>query len=260
MDMKPRMAGKIALVTGAGGGIGGATGELFCMHGAQVLLVDRDAAALEQMAAAIRERLPGAAVDVCATDVADPGQASNAVKRAVATFGALNVLVNCAAVRNLDPIASADRAEWEKVLSINLTGAVNFCRAALEDLRKQRGSSVVIVSSTYAVVGRRGFGAYDATKAGLLSLMRTLAWEEAEHGIRVNAVCPGGTLTPFTIGLGKARGLTEEQLRGEVKPNTLLRRWAEAQEVAYPILWLASDEASFVTGATLMVDGGTSIM
>ena len=84
--------------------------------------------------------------------------------------------------------------------------------------------------------------------------------EEAAHGIRVNAVCPGGTLTPFTVGRAQARGVAEAELRGQAKSDTLMRRWGEADEIAYPILWLASDEASFVTGATLAVDGGTSIM
>ena len=116
------------------------------------------------------------------------------------------------------------------------------------------------MSSTYALVGRKDFGAYDATKAALVSMTRTLAWEEASHGIRVNAVCPGGTLTPYTVGRAQARGLDEETLRGQSKADTLLKRWGQEREIAYPILWLASDEASFVTGAVLPVDGGTSIM
>jgi meso-butanediol dehydrogenase/(S,S)-butanediol dehydrogenase/diacetyl reductase len=254
------MAGKAALITGSAGGIGGAAAELFCAQGAKVLLVDRDAGALAERAAAIRARVPGAEVDACVADVTDPAQAADAVRQAVDRFGALHVLVSNAAVRYLAPVAQADPAEWQALLAVNVVGGVNFCKAALPALRRQPGSSVVIVSSTYALVGRKDFGAYDAAKAALLSITRTLAWEEAEHGIRVNAVCPGGTLTPFTIGRAKARGLEERQLRAQAKEDTLLKRWAEEIEVAYPILWLASDEASFVTGAILPVDGGTSIM
>jgi meso-butanediol dehydrogenase/(S,S)-butanediol dehydrogenase/diacetyl reductase len=101
---------------------------------------------------------------------------------------------------------------------------------------------------------------YDATKAALLSLTRTLAFEEAEHGVRANAVCPGGTLTPFTAGRGAARGETPEEMANEVRSDSLLRRWARPEEIAYPVLWLASDESSYMTGATIMVDGGLSIM
>lgn len=116
------------------------------------------------------------------------------------------------------------------------------------------------MSSVYAVVGRVGMGQYDATKAAVLALTRVLAVEEAPHGVRVNAVCPGSTITPFTIPRTAARGFTVEQLRTRGVTDTPIGRWAEPEEIAYPILWLASDEASFITGATLMVDGGLSIV
>ena len=112
------------------------------------------------------------------------------------------------------------------------------------------------ISSTYALVGRKEMGQYDATKAALLSLTRTLACEEAVHGIRVNAVCPGGTLTDYQLKRLVAAGRTAEEVRAERRDTSLLRRWAETIEVAYPILWLASDEASFITGAVISVDGG----
>jgi meso-butanediol dehydrogenase/(S,S)-butanediol dehydrogenase/diacetyl reductase len=102
-------------------------------------------------------------------------------------------------------------------------------------------------------------GLYDATKAGLLAMTRTLAHEEAAHGIRVNAVCPGSTLTDFHIDKAKAAGKDLDRLKRERDDTSLLARWASPEEIAYPILWLASDEASFVTGASLMVDGGLSI-
>ena len=181
---------------------------------------------------------------------------ADAVARTEAAFGALHVLVSNAAIRYLSPIADADPARWDALLAVNVRGAVHAAKSALPLLRRQLGSSIVIVSSTYALVGRKDFGAYDATKAALVSMTRTLAWEEASHGIRVNAVCPGGTLTPYTVGRAQARGLDEETLRGQSKADTLLKRWGQEREIAYPILWLASDEASFVTGAVLPVDGG----
>jgi len=258
--MAQRMAGKIALITGAGGGIGGAAGEIFCREGAKVLLVDHDAGKLEEMAGGIRQRNPKAEIATFSADVADFDQAAQAVKRAVDCFGGLNVLVSNAAIRNHDSVAKAEMRDWERLVATNLLGAANFCKASVGELRKHKNSSVVIVSSCYAVMGRKGMPIYDATKAALLSLTRSFAWEEAEHGIRVNAVCPGGTLTPFTVGRGQARGESEEQMKAQVKSDSLLRRWATAEEIAYPILFLASDEASYITGATLMVDAGLSIM
>jgi meso-butanediol dehydrogenase/(S,S)-butanediol dehydrogenase/diacetyl reductase len=255
-----RLAGAIAIITGGGGGIGAATGALFCQHGAKVLLVDHDAQALETTRSAILDANRDAEIEALAGDVTRFEDAARAVSRVCQAFGGLNVLVNNAAIRDLAPIAEADTERWAEVMSVNVLGAVNFCKAAVAELRKSGKSSVVNVSSCYTAKGRKGFGAYDATKAALIALTRTFASEEAKQGIRANAVCPGGTLTPFTLGRHKARGIDETTLRAAPKPDALLDRWAEAREIAYPILWLASDEASFVTGATLMVDGGCSIM
>lgn len=241
-----RMAGKVAIVTGGGGGIGAAVGALLCEHGAKVLLVDQS----------IRDWQPKAGQEAIQADVANAGDAQRAVEFALNKFGALNVLINNAAYRDTASFADADPGEWRKVLETNVLGALNFCKAALPALRAAGKASIVNVSSCYAVRARKGFASYDASKAALLAMTRTLAAEEAEHGIRVNAVCPGGTLTPYTINRGRARGRTEADLRAERKIDSLLQRWAEPVEVGYPILWLASDEASYVTGAALMVDGG----
>jgi meso-butanediol dehydrogenase/(S,S)-butanediol dehydrogenase/diacetyl reductase len=159
-------------------------------------------------------------------------------------------------VRDVEPIEAADLAAWNKVMDTNVPGTVNFCRAALPAIKRAKHASIVVVSSCYAVRGRKDFAAYDASKAPLLAVTRSLAAEGATHGIRANAVSPGGTLTPFTIGRGQQRGRSEDDLRGEQKADALLGRWAEPAEIAYPILWLASDEASYVTGSVLMVDGG----
>ena len=271
-----RLAGKVALVTGGAGGIGQAIARLFCAQGARVMLVDRDGAALAaaQQAIAQHSAKYGAKYSAddgidndgasqlqhCCLDIALPESADAAVAATLQAFGQLDVLINNAAVRNLDAVAQANNDQWQALLQVNLMGAVNCSRAALPALRRQGRSSIVNVSSTYAVVGRKGFAAYDASKAALLSLTRSLAWEEAAHGVRVNAVCPGGTLTPYTIGRAAQRGLSESDLRAGSKADTLLKRWAEPMEVAWPVLWLASDEASFITGTSLMVDGGTAAM
>jgi 2-hydroxycyclohexanecarboxyl-CoA dehydrogenase len=255
-----RLGDKCAIITGAGGGIGSATAALFCAEGAKVLLVDSNEGALRAAADRIRATVDAAVFDTFTCDITVPDQAVAAVARVVALFGALNVLVNNAAIRRVASVATSKLADWRAVIDVNLLGAVNFCAAAATALRATGNASVVNVSSVYGVMGRQEWGIYDATKAALLALTRSFACEEAAHGVRANAVCAAATLTPFTIGRAQARGKTEADLRREGQPANLFGRWAEPIEMAYPILWLASDEASFVTGATFMIDGGRSVL
>jgi len=255
-----RLKGKVVLITGGGSGIGAATAELVCAEGAAAMLVDADAAALADTAKAITERVTDARVAGFVADVAEASQAMRAVERTLAAFGCMDVLINNAAMRNYSALAEASVEEWQAVVGVNLIGTANYCRAALPALRKNSGASIVNVSSCYALVGRKGMGLYDATKAGILAMTRTLAHEEAAHGVRVNAVCPGSTLTNFHVARANAAGKSLAALKGERQTTSLLGRWATPQEIAWPIIWLASDEASFVTGATLMVDGGLSVM
>jgi 2-hydroxycyclohexanecarboxyl-CoA dehydrogenase len=255
-----RVEGKAALITGGGAGIGAATGELICAEGGMALLVDADAQALAGTMQAIAERVPRARVSTFAADIADANAAARAVEHALQMFGRLDILVNNAAMRNYSAIADATPSEWQAMVGVNLVGTANYCKAALPALRRSGRASIVNVSSCYALTGRKGMGLYDATKAGILAMTRTLAFEEVAHGVRVNAVCPGSTLTDFHVSKAKAAGKDIEALKTERQTTSLLGRWAAPQEIAWPILWLASDEASFVTGATLAVDGGLSIM
>jgi 2-hydroxycyclohexanecarboxyl-CoA dehydrogenase len=220
------------------------------------LIVDQEADLLEQTRRDIRAGQPRARIATLAADVTKPADAACMVEAAITKFGRLNVLVNNAAVRDTETVGKSTPDAWSRVFTTNVIGAVNCAKAALPALRTAKGASVINVSSCYALRGRKGFAAYDASKAALLAMTRSLASEEAEQGIRVNAVCPGGTLTPFTIGRARTRGRSEADLRSDRKADALLARWAEPKEVAWPILWLASDEASYITGATLMVDGG----
>ncbi|MDB5914055.1 MAG: short-chain dehydrogenase/reductase [Ramlibacter sp.] len=254
-----RLAGKVALITGGGGGIGAATAALFCAEGASVMLVDLDAEGLEHTAGTIRESSMAAGVRILAGDVAAAGTAEEAVRQCVEAFGRLDVLVNNASMRSYSPVAQATPEEWHAVVGVNLIGGANFARAALPFLRQAGRGAIVNVSSCYALTGRKGMGLYDATKAGVLAMTRTLAFEEVAHGVRVNAVCPGSTLTDFHVKKTRAAGRSVEELKTQRQDTSLLGRWAEPREIAFPILWLASDEASFITGETLMVDGGLSI-
>jgi meso-butanediol dehydrogenase/(S,S)-butanediol dehydrogenase/diacetyl reductase len=260
MQPGTRLQDKAALITGAAGGIGSATARVFCGEGAAVMLVDANEAALTQVADELRQSHPQARVECLAADISHEDGARRAVEQAAAAFGRLDVLVNNAAMRNYSALADATPAEWQAMVAVNLIGMSNYCKAALPLLRQAEGASIVNVSSCYAVTGRKGMGLYDATKAGMLAFTRTLAFEEAEHGIRVNAVCPGSTLTDFHVKRAQAAGKNVETLKTQRQDTSLLRRWAEPREIAWPILWLASGEASFITGTTLLVDGGLHIM
>jgi len=244
-----RLKDKRAVITGGGAGIGAATAAIFVREGASVLLLDQDETALKRTARKLKR------AEIVAVDVAD----TRAVAKAVKAFGRLDILVNNAAMRNYSAVAAATPEEWRTVLDVNLIGAAACAKAALPALRRSGRGSIVNVSSCYALTGRKGMAIYDATKAALIALTRTLAHEEAAHGIRVNAVCPGSTLTDFHIKRGKAIGKSMKELGRARDDNSLMGRWADPSEIALPILWLSSDEASFITGAVLPVDGGLTI-
>ena len=254
-----RLEGKTAIITGGAGGIGAATGLLFCEEGARIALVDLAESPLSDVAAGIRREVPGAEVLEIAVDVGSEAAAAVIVRQVLEQFDALDVLVNIAGIRAYEPLAEAQADTWQKILSVNLLSYAFLARESLPALRRSGHGAIVNVSSTHAVNPRVGMGQYDVTKAGILSMTRTLAFEEAPHRVRVNAVCPGLTLTPFHVRRARQAGRTEEDLRTEVVDHNLQRRWSEPREVAFPILWLASDEASFVTASTLMVDGGTRV-
>ena len=257
--MRGRLQDKVALITGGGGGIGAATARLFCAEGAKVFLVDMDRAALERTARAIAQDVPGAMPQLLDGDVAAPATAVQAADRCREAFGRIDVLVNNAAMRNYAAFADATPDEWNAVVGVNMIGNANFCRAALPSLRQSGKGAIVNVSSCYAVKGRKGMALYDATKAAMIAMTRTLAFEETSHGIRVNVVCPGSTLTDFHVNRTRAAGKSVEELKTQRQDTSLLGRWADPMEIAYPILWLASDEASFITGTTLVVDGGLHV-
>jgi len=255
------MAGRVAIITGGGGGIGEATARLFAEEDAAVTLVDQDRPSLEQAAAGIIASVHGAGVLALVADVSLESEAQRVVDETISRFGALHTLVNVAGVRVYTPLAEAETKEWEHIFSVNVLGTAHCAKAAIPHLRAAGNGTIVNVSSVYGVMGRVGMGQYDTTKAALLGFTRALAVEEAPNGIRVNAVCPGGTLTPYHVRRAAERGMSEAELRASrTSDNGLFGLWAEPREVAYPILFLAASESSFVTGATLMVDAGKSIV
>lgn len=254
--MRGRLEGKVAIITGGAGGIGAATGLLFCQQGCRVVLVDSDAEAMQTAASRIRAGVPTAEVVPVVADVGREETAAHVVAETRKAFGALDVLVNLAGIRAYEPLAEAKRETWDTLINVNLLSYAYLIRESLAQLRASGRGSIINVASTHAVNPRAGMGQYDVTKAGIVSLTKTLAFEEAKHGVRVNAVCPGATLTPFHLRRAKSAGQTRDDLERGAAEMCLLGRWADAREIAYPILWLASEEASYVTGSVLMVDGG----
>ena len=254
-----RLAGKIAIITGAAGGIGSATALLFCEEGASLVMVDLPDSPLQDVVNGILKKIPSAQIEIVFADVGKEASLKLIADSAMRRFEKIDILVNNAGVRAYEALAQTTASTWEKILSVNLLSYAYLIRECLPYLRASKQASVINISSTHAVNPRIGMGQYDVAKAGIVSLTKTLAFEEAVHGIRVNAVCPGLTLTPFHVKRAQAEGKTEQDLRQEDVTHNIQKRWSEPREIAYPILWLASNEASFVTGSVLMVDGGTRV-
>jgi 2-hydroxycyclohexanecarboxyl-CoA dehydrogenase len=254
--MTGRLSGKAAIITGAARGIGYATARLFAREGAQLGLIDRDSNMLSKAATELAAEMPRTAIHWCHTDIGEADAVMAAIAQLAAELGTLHILVNNAAARAFGPVADATPESWAAILQTNVTGLAMCARAALPHLRKSGSGSIVNVASVFAMTGRGNMGQYDASKAAVLALTRVLACEEAQHGIRVNAVCPGSTWTPWTSARAEARGMNPDELKAKGAVRSLMGRWAEADEIAFPILWLASSEASFITGVALPVDGG----
>src|SRR5262249_1747999 len=188
-------------------------------EGGMAVLVDANADALAGTMKAIAQRVPGARLATFTADVADASAAARAVEHALQTFGRLDILVNNAAMRNYSAIADSTPAEWQAIVGVNLVGTANYCKAALPALRRSGRASIVNVSSCYALTGRTGMGLYDATKAGILAMTRTLAFEEVAHGVRVNAVCPGSTLTDFHISKAQPPARASRRSKASARPR-----------------------------------------
>jgi len=246
-----RLKGKVAVVTGAASGIGRATALLFAREGAKVVVADvQDKAALETVEI-IRED-KGEAV-FARTDVSRALEVQEMIKTAVRSYGKLDVLFNNAGIEGVMTL-TADYPEdvFDKVISINLKGEWLGMRYAIPEMLKSGGGSIVNIASTAGLIGYPYLSAYTASKGGIVQLTRTAALEYAKQKIRVNAVAPGGVKTP----------MLERFLHGnpEAEKATLqgvpFGRFAEPEEIASAVLFLASDESSFVTGHILVVDGG----
>jgi NAD(P)-dependent dehydrogenase (short-subunit alcohol dehydrogenase family) len=250
--MNNRLAGKVALITGAGSGMGRAAAELFASEGARIVITDVVDEAGQAAVDAVRA-VGGEATFVHA-DVSHADDCAEMVRVAVSTYGGLHVLYNNAGVFPADDGGLLDTPEstWERVMEINLKGVWLGCRAGVPAMLASGGGSIVNVASFVALMGAATAQiAYTASKGGVLAMTRELAVEYARQGIRANALCPGPIATPLLEEL-----LSDPERRARRMVHIPMGRLGRAEELAKAALFLASDDASFMTGAALVVDGG----
>jgi NAD(P)-dependent dehydrogenase (short-subunit alcohol dehydrogenase family) len=246
--MAGRFQGRVVAVTGGATGIGAATARAFAREGAQVTILDVNSAEGEATAAAIGGRFR-------AVDVSEEDAVREAVGEMVRDFGRLDVMHANAGIEWVKGIAQTTLCEWRRVIDVNLTGVYLACRYALLRMMEQRSGAIVVTASPHAVNTVPDAGAYAASKGGVLALTRALALEGAPYGVRVNCLLPGATDTPMLRREAQAAPDPEEQIRRFALIHPLARL-CRPEEVAEAALFLASDAASFVTGAALPVDGG----
>ncbi len=245
-----RLANKVAIITGAGSGIGREVALLFAREGACVVLTGRTKEKIESVRQEIKKE--GGKVICVQGDVTSSIDMKNVVNEAVGNFGRIDILINNAGINQDALVSRMTEEQWDKVIKVDLKGAFNCIRAVLGVMLNQGRGVIISASSISGIYGNIGQTNYAAAKAGLIGLTRTLAKEFGKKGIRVNAVAPGFTVTPMT-------SRVPEKILEIMKEKTSLHRLGEPADIAYAYLYLASDEARFVNGAVLCVDGGLTI-
>ncbi len=246
-----RLDGKVAVISGGGSGIGAATARLFADEGATVIVTGRREAPLREVA----EATGGVAI---AGDAGDPAHAERVVARAIDAFGGVDVMVANAATGDGRSVADVDDEGWQRVLDVNLTGPMRLARACLPSMIERGGGSMVLVSSVIALAASTDSAAYATTKTALIGLMRSIAVDFGPRGVRANVVCPGWVRTPMgDAAMDSIADVDDRDVGYRLATRYVpLRRPAMPEEIARCCLFLASDEASIVTGAVLVADGG----
>jgi len=252
-----RVKDKVVIITGAGGGIGRETAILFAKHGARVVVTDIDEKAGQDTVnevIKVLEQDPDCKGDAffAKLDVSNREQARQVVQDVLNRYGEVNVLINNAGIVQDDLITKMTEEEWDKVIDIDLKGPFHMIQSVADDMIKHGNGEIINVSSIVGIYGNIGQVNYASAKAGLIGMTKTLAKELGKKGIRVNAVAPGFIHTPMTAKV-------PEKILEMMKEKTPLKRLGEPVDVAYTLLFLASDEANFINGAVIPVDGGLLI-
>ena len=252
-----RLDGKRALITGAGSGIGEATARLFAAQGAQILVADVQMDAAEQVAASIVKE--GGSASALVLDVADETQVCAAFDRVANQDGRLDIVVNNAGISHVGNILETSLEDWDRVLRVNAGGVFLCAREAVRHMLQQepKGGVIINLSSVAAMIGLERRLPYSASKGAVLSLTRSIAIDFVGEGIRCNAICPGTVHTPFVEGyLRRSFPGQEDAVRQQLHARQPIGRMGLPEEIAAAALYLASDEAAFVTGTALIIDGG----
>ncbi|MCE0762075.1 SDR family oxidoreductase [Pseudonocardia kujensis] len=240
--------GKVALVTGAVGGIGQAICAALRDTGARLALADLDKTALDETVDGLGPGADAAAFDV---DLADDEQTTALPDRVRRHFGGLDVVVNNAGVRPIAPLLELSPAEWRKTLDIDLTAPFVLARAAIPGMLEQGRGKIINIASMAGQLAFQDRAAYCAAKAGLIMLTKTITLEYGARGIWCNAVAPGVVETPMTRAYFRS-----EQMRASIRANAPMERWAQPEEIARPVVFLSGTDSDYVNGTTLFVDGG----
>ena len=248
--MTQRFAGKSVLVTGAGSGIGRATALAFASEGARLIVADVNEPDGLATVAAAQER--GTEAEFVRADVSRSGDCAAMVERALARFGRLDVAFNNAGINlSVAPIAEVKESDWDRILAVNLTGVYLCMKHEIPAMKRGGGGAIVNTASVGGLIGTAGVTAYCATKHGVVGLTKSAALDHIKDGIRINAVCPGGTRTAMLSEWFKHPEVERAALAG-----TPIGRMADPIEIARAVLFLASDESSFMVGHALVADGG----
>ncbi|MDP9913222.1 2-hydroxycyclohexanecarboxyl-CoA dehydrogenase [Variovorax boronicumulans] len=251
-----RFQDKTVIVTGGGGGIGGATSRRFAQDGACVAVFDMNLEAAEAVAAQIRA--DGGQAQAFRCDITDRPGVDAAVAAVVARFGPVDVLVNNAGWDVFKPFTKTEPAQWDKLIAINLTGALHMHHAVLPGMAARKAGRIVNIASDAARVGSSGEAVYAACKGGLVAFSKTIAREHARHGITVNVVCPGPTDTALFAEYKEGAGNPEKLMEAFTR-SIPLGRIGQPNDLPGAILFFASDDAAFVTGQVLSVSGGLTM-
>lgn len=251
-----RFAGKTVIVTGGGGGIGGATCRRFGREGAQVAVLDLDLDAAERVAAAIRAE--GGTAQAFRCDITDRAGVDAALDAAQARLGPIDVLVNNAGWDVFKPFTKTEPAQWDRLIAINLTGALHMHHAVLPGMAARKRGRIVNIASDAARVGSSGEAVYAACKGGLVAFSKTIAREHARHGITVNVVCPGPTDTALFADYKEGAGNPEKLMEAFTRAIPL-GRIGRPDDLPGAVLFFAGDDAAYVTGQVLSVSGGLTM-